>query len=544
MPSIEPELIILNGKLICIDEGNTIAQAAAITNGRFTAIGADQEIVTLAGPSTRIINLRGYVVVPGFNDAHCHPTDYDPNFLDLSSALSISEIQALISKATERIKNGHWLVGGGWHENLLHEKRQLTRWDLDSVSSKIPVVLFRQGYHALVANSQALNLAGVDDETKLVTVGRIERRLSDGKVTGLFWEPGAMDLIWDNIPESPITQRVVEMKDELRRLTSLGLTSLTSSKLRPNEMRVYQHLYHSHPNSLPHLKMEPWAHWRGSADNLIREIRDQYIYSPFGDHDLRLGALKLFVDGDESAGTALMYTSEDNSYYEGLLTISPDDLNSVVLAAHSQGWQVAIHAIGDAAVDISLNAIENAMNAEPRDDPRHAIIHGSFCTQRAIERMAKLGVVVIPQPNFIFLEGDKISTYVGEERSKRFLRLRTILDCGVHVAFSSDNLPFGPLLGVSCAAARETQGGQIINIDQAISVDEALRCYTIGGAYTSFEEKVKGSLKPGYLADMVVLSDDPFNISPSMIAGIKVLLTIVNGHIAYKSDLFSIDLND
>ncbi len=527
--ALASDLILHGGNFITLSPSQPRAQAVAISRGVFLAVGSDAEIIPLVDEKTRTLDLQGLTVVPGFNDAHCHPTNFAGGFLDLSSAASIQEIQHHIAAALPGVAPDGWLVGGGWHEGKLAEGRAPTRWDIDQVAPRTPVVLFRMGYHSLLANTEAMIRSKLDKASEPAASGKVERRETDNEPTGVFVEPGAMDLVWDHIPPPPIGDRCLEMGEELTRLAGLGLTSLTSSKLRVHEMRAYQLLYEGYEGPLPRLNMEPWAHWRGSVAALEDFIRSQCVRSPFGRSDIRLGALKLFVDGEESAGTALLYTDGPGTETTGLLMTSECDLKAVVLAAQQEGWDVAMHAIGDAAVDLALDAIEEAVAKEPGEEPRHAIIHACFCTPRAMERMARLGVIAVVQPNFVWLEGDELGTHVGAQRVNDYIPLRSMIDAGVHVAFSSDNLPYGPLVGIGSAVSRRTPSGRVINEGQGLTIEAALRCYTIEGAYRTHEEGNKGVIQPGHLADMAVLSCDPATANPDAIAEIEVLHVYVGG---------------
>ena len=491
------DLILLNGRIYTLDAPGRVA-ALAISAGRIVALGADEQIRALASEGTETVDLQAKTVLPGFIDAHTHLVStglVETVYLDLAEAGSLEKLLELVRAAVARRAEGEWLIGRGWDESRWPEGRFVTRADLDRVTPENPVALFRVDGHLLCVNSKALELLQLPGELR--GQADLER--------GLLREEAAW---WFNEQVQPGPEEIERALAAATRLAhSLGITSV-HDLVKPSYIRVYQRLR-------PKLRvyLNPKVEY---ADELYKAG----LATGFGDEWLRLGAMKIFADGSIGAGNAALSKPYRDREGQGQLNYEPDELFQIVKRAHEHGWQVMAHAIGDRAIELVLDVYERA-GIGP--DDRYRIEHLELADGEQVEKAARLGVIASMQPNFVKWAGPGglYETRLGPERARRIGPHRLVLDSGVHLACGSDCMPLGPLFGVHQAVNAPHPA-------QRLTVEEALRCYTLGGAYASFEEELKGSLTPGKLADLVVLSADPFE-HPEEIEEVQVKMTLVGG---------------
>ncbi len=530
-----PDIVLINGKVFTCDAANSIHQAVAIADGRFAAVGTNEEIRALAGPSTKVIDLRGRLVLPGFIDAHIHPIGLGiPNYLDVSQATSIAEIRRALAEQAAETPAGQWIRGGGWLEENLAEQRAPTRWDIDEAAGDHPVILFKQGWHALLANSRALWRARITRETPDPPGGHIVRDPQTGEPTGLL-EEAAMDLVIAVIPKRP-TDTIEGLRQTCTRLLKYGITTAYFSSELPETLRAYQQLYRPPRPAMVRAIIRPWLYTTGrTTADLLAQLEGWPVISGLGNEWLRIGELKIFVDGGITTQSALMWKAyKGRPGYFGVQSIDKETLNAVVKKAHRLGWQIHFHTCGDRAIDLALDALEAAQKAFPRKDARHSLTHTYVISPRAIERLARLNVAVVVQPNFIYTLGRRFAFSFEEERLRRVIPVKTLLDHGVRVVFSSDNIPIGPLQGLYGAVHRVSRDGRPIGPEEEITIEQAIRLYTIAGAYLAFDERRKGSIEVGKLADAVVIDRDLLTVPVEEIRRARVDMTIVGGRIVYQ----------
>jgi len=496
------DLILFNGKIYTLDAPDC-AEALAASAGRIAALGSTEEIRALAGEGTEMIDLGGKTALPGFIDAHTHLVStglVETVYLDLAGAGSLEELLELVRAALEKRAAGEWLIGRHWEESHWPGKRYVTRRELDRVAPDNPVALFRIDGHLLAVNSKALELVPLPTELRA-------RADLEG---GLLREEAAW---WFNEQIQPEPEMIKQaLAAATRSAHSLGITSVHEIA-KPSYIRAYQKLR-------PKLRI-----YLNPKVEYAEEFFKIGLESGFGNEWLRLGAIKIFADGSIGAGNAALSEPYRDREGCGRLNYEPEELFQIVRQAHEHGWQVMAHAIGDRAIELILKTYERA-GVGPED--RYRIEHFELANSEQMERVARLGIIASMQPNFVKWAGpgDLYETRLGAEWARQIGPHRLVLDNGIHLACGSDCMPLGPLFGIH-------QAVNTPHPDQRLTVEEALRCYTRGGAYASFEEDLKGSLAPGKLADLVVLSADPCSHSAE-IEKIQVETVFVSGELVFS----------
>lgn len=531
---VVPDLVMMNGRVVTMDAVDTITEAVAIRGNRVLATGTTAAMRALAGPQTRFFDLRGRTVTPGFVDAHCHISPYGlvgAPYIDLNPATvkTVAEMQALIAEGCAQAGPGKWVIAQGY---IAYEGEYPDKTTLDPVSPDNPVMLVNQGGHMGAVNSYALNLAGVTAATPNPQFGIIVRDAS-GEPTGALVNHAAMDIfraLWSSEVLTPDIryQSVLRPQDDL---ASFGITTYGDVNVRGlDSAQAYFDAARNGDDII-----------RGFILNTIEYAKD-FIGRPaainamrYENEYLHFGGYKFLLDG---AVTAAYTHSPHNGTVWNMPTWNRTPLLQVVRAVHEMGYQCAFHCIGDAAVDLALDAIEYAMNSAPRPNPRHRIEHAVLNTDAALQRTRDLGVIVSTQPHGIRLLGDEIREMWGEQRAQRIIPTRRWLDLGVALSLSSDcpTLPWWqPPIVMAGAVNRLTPSNTVLGADQVLTVEECMRAYTMGGAYACFEENVKGSLEPGKFADLVVWRMDPYTTTlPDMLATHPVDLTMVGGKVVFE----------
>ncbi|MEM0007936.1 MAG: amidohydrolase [Candidatus Bathyarchaeia archaeon] len=516
------DIAILNANVVTLDAGKPRAEALAIRDGRIVAVGSGEEVRKYAGSGTKVIDLEGKTVVPGFVDCHVHMTGFGQHLqtLDLRNVSSIEEMKLRIREYADKYPEKRWILGGRWDHERFSEKRFPTRWDLDEAVRDKPVFLIRVCGHIGVVNTKALELAGIRKET-VVNGGAVDLDAVSGEPNGVLRE-NALNLVWRVVPKPSMAELEEACIQACRRAVENGLTGVHWIVDSADEIRVIQKLYNE--GRLP-LRV-----YLGIPVKLLDEVLRLGLVTGFGNDMIRLGFVKLFADGSLGARTAaLKEPYADKPETSGMLIYSQRRLNRLVLKAHRAGWQLAVHAIGDKAIESVLEAFSKALRRFPRKDHRHRIEHCSVVNPRLIRRMKRLGLIASVQPHFVVSDFWVVDR-VGVERARWVYPFKTLLRTGVVVASGSDCPvePISPLLGVWAAVARKSF------CEESLTVEEALKTYTLNAAYASFEEAEKGTISVGKFADLTVLSDDPFKVAPDEIRSISVEMTIVGGKIVYS----------
>jgi predicted amidohydrolase YtcJ len=518
------DLVLTDGNILTMNSVQPSAEAVAIKNDRIMKVGTNTKISSLIGEATKVINLQGKTVVPGLTDSHIHVGDFGKflTWLDLNDADSIKAVQEKIRERTHKIPKGRWIIGSGWNHARFAEQRYLNFRDLDEVSHDNPVILYHQCGRVCVVNSKALEIAGVTAEAVSPSGGTIEKDPETGEPTGILRE-NATDLVWTIIPE-PSEEEIIESAGlACQKIVEVGLTSIHWILTSATELAVIQKLQAENMLPLRVYLIAP-ANILDQLDASPMDLDDE-IEKPLG--------IKVFVDGSLAARTAaLIEPYVDDQTTMGQLLYSKEELNALVCRAHKANFRLVMHAMGDKAISMALDAIEKALREVPRKDHRYRLEHASVLNGELIGRIKDLGVIVSVQPKCVISEFAVWSAVerLGSERARLLYPLKTLIKNGIRIIGGSDcpMEPLSPMQGIQAAVTRQYYP------EEQITIDEALQMYTVNPAYSSFEDSTKGSIEKGKLADLTVLSDDPTTVPPNKIGDITVNLTIVGGKIVYQ----------
>jgi predicted amidohydrolase YtcJ len=529
-PDLAADLVLHGGKVITIDESDTIVQAVAVRGGLIQAVGTDDQILALAGPTTQVVDLGGRALTPGLIDAHNHLQvmglmhGYYVPFLP-PEVRTLDDLRAKLAEAVARTPEGEWVQG---YFMVVNEGGLPNRHDLDPVSPQHPVWIMQQGGHYGSANSLALQAAGITAATP-DPVGGVIERATNGEPTGVFYNHRAMDLVRLHIPRYTMALVRENIAATQPLFAASGVTSFQDNNVRGTDT-VSTYLEAGSKGEL-YLRGAVYytLEWPKDLDRALGELD----YGG-GDEFMRFAGFKFLLDGQPKM--AYCHEPHEGERWD-LPTWEPQTFKEAVRALHDTGLQICVHCVGDAAVDLTLDAFEEAMNGNPRPDPRHRIEHCILTTPQATRRMKDLGVVVSTQPQFLRLGGDAYAQFFGKERARRAIVTREWWDAGVTVALGSDapTTPwYTPQVTLFGAVTRVTFSNQRYEPDQALTIQEALRAHTMGSAYAAHEEDVKGSIEEGKLADLVVWSEDPYTAPIQRLWQIPVDLTLVGGQVVYQ----------
>jgi len=525
---VAPDYVVINAKVFTIDEDQPQAEAFAVKGDRFTAVGSSSDMRNLASSGTEIIDAEGMTVIPGFIDAHSHPSSAGVNELVQVNAdlRSITEIKEALRQRAAITQEGQWVRAFKYDDTKLAEGRPINRFDIDEVVPNHPVVVGHRGGHTGVYNSMALALAGVTSETPDPLGGRFYRD-SNGVLTGLAAER-ARYVFNSLIPsDSNREQRRDGVKLISELMTKAGLTSVHQTGASRNDMIAYQD---ARADGGMRFRMYLFPRVQ-----LFEDLVNAGIRTGFGDEVLRIGAVKFSADGSASERTMRMstpYEGRPDDY--GILTMSQEEIHEAVENAHRNDFQIGIHANGDVTIEMVLNAYERVQRLWPRNDPRHRIEHCSLVNPALLQRIKDLGVIPAPFYTYIHYHGNKWVDY-GEEKMRWMFAHKSFLDYNIPVAPASDYTPgpFEPMMALQSMVTRKDFDGRVWGPNQRITIDQAMRICTLNGAYASFEENIKGSITAGKLADFVILADDPHDVDPDNIKNIEIVRTVVGGTTMY-----------
>lgn len=510
------DLAFIGGNVITMNSVQSIAQAIAVKKDRIVRVGTNKEVNLIIGKDTRIINLNGKTVVPGLIDSHIHVADFGEflTWLDLNDIDSIKELQRRLQERAQKIPQGRWVIGSGWDQTCFTENRYPNCQDLDEVSPNNPVILYHQCGRVCVVNSKALELAKVTKATAVPSGGAIEKDAESGEPTGILRE-NATDLVWKTIPDPSEEELVESASVACQKIVESGVTSIHWIVASLAEVSVVQRLRSE--NRLP-LRVHVIV-----PANILEQL------------DTKVGILgaKLFLDGSLAARTAaLSEPYVDSPSTKGHLLYTQKELDELVANTHKANISLVMHAMGDHAIHMALSALEKALIGTPRKSYRHRLEHASVLNKELIRRIRKLGMIVSVQPKCVISEFSIWSAVdrLGFERARLLYPLKTLFREGIRVIGGSDcpMEPISPLSGIQAAVTRSYFP------EEQITVDEALRMYTINPAYASNEENIKGSIEEGKLADLTVLSDDPTTVVSSEIGDIEVKMTVLDGKIIFQ----------
>ncbi len=511
-----PDFLLINANVITLDPVQPKASWVAIGGGKILGLGDPDELVLHNIAEAEIIDCRAMTVLPGFIDAHCHVPAYAESLVSLNLSprehvLYITDIQHRIRDACSGLAPGTWIRGKGYDEFYLAEQRHPNRWDLDAATSLHPVKLTQRSGHAHVLNSLALKCAGITAETGDPPEGLIDRDLETGEPTGILYGMGGY--LTRKIP--PIDDAEMERGLALanQKLLSYGITSVQDASSH-NSLRQWRRFEEWKGRGMFKPRVTMMMGVRGFAESKRRSFSSRIEES-----QLRLGGVKIIVD--EATGS---------------LHPSRKKLNERVLTIHEAGFQAIIHAVEERGIEAACNAIDHALQARPRHDHRHRIEHCSVCPPPLVHRLRDLGVAVVTQPSFIYYNGDRYLKTVPASQQQHLYPIGTMLRNDLLVGSSSD-FPItdpNPLVGIYAAVTRMAEGGEAVLAREGIGRFDALRMYTVLAAAANFEEGIKGSVSPGKVADLVMLSEDPLMVCADSIKDIQVEMTILGGQVAWS----------
>jgi predicted amidohydrolase YtcJ len=531
-PPCTPALGIVNARVFTVDGARPWAEAVAICGERIDAVGTTDEIRRVLPAGARIIDAGGRLVVPGFNDAHVHLNDGAKDLLsvNLRDAKSSEEMRARVAAFAARTPQGRWILGGFWDHESWPDHALPTRALMDAAAPDHPVFLSRLDGHMAVANSKALALAGVTRATPVPAGGAILKDAS-GELTGIL-KDNAMGLVDRVIPPPSWDETMAGAKAALAHAASLGVTTVQDLTSSADQLRVYQAL-----KAAGQLPVRLYA----TQSRPYGEFVKMGVATGFGDDWLRIGGVKLFADGSMGSGTAAFFEPySDDPSTTGLLMHSPDALKQLVFDADAAGFQLLVHAIGDRANAVVLDVFEALARERGPRDRRARIEHAQVVRDADKARFAKAGVIASIQPSHCTDDMRWAEKRIGKDRCAVAYDFKSFLDAGVRVAFGTDWFvePLDPMIGLHAAVTRQFADGTPPggwHPEERLTMAQAIELYTLGSAYAEFAEARKGSIVPGKLADMVVLSRDLFTIPPGEILGTKAVMTIVGGKVVHEA---------
>ena len=539
--ALSPDLILTNGTVLTADQNNNQAEAVAVWNGRIGAVGAKSDIEVLGDNRTQIVDLKGRCVLPGLTDPHVHFADGGASMMHrldcrdfYSNVRSIPQIIEKISEQAQSQPPGTWVIAHGspMQDFRMPEGRFPTRHELDVASPNNPVTI-NFGAHITIANSKALELAGVNKSTDAPPGGAIE--LDDsGELSGKLVER-AQYLVRAVVSEYSYEQMKKGILFASERCLSRGITNIHDIVTNHESIRAYQELEQA--SELPIrvsllIRVIEAAIQKESLLNLG-------IKTGFGNDWLRIGGVKMSIDGGITGHVAKFYEPYvDDPCHEGLIRIEQGELDETVSAYHKAGHRICIHAIGDVAMDMALRSLDSVLKEDPRVDHRHRVEHlGNWLVNdERLDLIKRNHILPVPNIPFMHYIWESLLACIGDERLEESFNIKTMLEAGLPITSGSDGPAYWPLdslRDLGTAVSRKTWTGKTVGADQAITVEEAIRMFTINAAYNAFEEKIKGSIEPGKVADFAVLEQSPYEVEPARIKDIPVDKTIVDGKIAF-----------
>lgn len=541
-----PDTILTNGVVVSLADAELGAEAVAIKGERITAVGTAAEISALAAPSTEIIDLNGGTILPGFIDAHGHfPSSglIAKHFVDLNSppignVTTINEMVALLAAKAAVTPKGEWIQGRGYDDTLIQEMRHPTRWDLDRASTDHPIYIGHISGHLSVANSVALDLAGLTKDTPQPFGGKVRKDPDTGEPNGVLEEPPAMGQVGKLLPEFSEADMIEAVEIAAKGYASVGITTAQQGATAPNGADVFVEAYRQ--GRLP-IRVHVWP----VLQAMVAVVNNSGVLKqPDADGMVVYRSVKGFADGSIQGYTGYLsqpYHSHNHNdpRYRGYPRMDKHALAAQIATVHDAGYQIAVHGNGDAAIDDVLHAFEKALAETPRKDSRHIVIHAQMATEDQLDRMQALGII----PSFFNMHtyywGDRHwDIFMGPERAARMSPAASAVARNMPYTLHADTpvVPMEPLRIVWSAVNRLSSGGRLIGGAQRISVRDALKGITTHAAFQAFEENDKGTIEVGKLADLVILARNPLTVPPLELADIKVLRTMVGGRTVFEQD--------
>lgn len=546
-------MLLINGKIITVDKNSSIAEAVAVKGDRIAAVGSTREILRLSGKETKVIDLKGRTVIPGLIDAHLHPESAALSELHykIPDLHSVAELLNWIKSQAAGKKNGEWIVHPKLFYTRLEELRPPTLEELDDAAPHNPV--FLNGSFGGVINSRAMKISGISEKT-------IHPGIIHDKPTGLltgFIRASAFRLLKIPREEAVTDEKMLDVVETmLKRYNRYGITGVCSGEGDYSTYEMYRYLHKKGRLTVrifQNILLNPGP--AGSLKTLLDTIPGCKYSTGAGDEWVKIGALKIMLDGGILTGTA--YLAEpwgekaadvfgiEEPDYRGVLKYSRDEVLSAVKVAAENNWKFTAHCTGDGGIDILLDAFEEVNKTITVNGRRFSIIHGNFYSEGAIGKMKRLGIYADMQAAWFYKDADAMRIILGENRIRSFHPYHSLVKAGITVNGGSDHMvkwdantsvnPYNPFLAMWTMITRTTEKGTVIMPDEGVSREEALKMFTINNAYASFEESIKGSIEPGKLADLAVISDDILTCPADQIKNIESELTLTGGKVVYSS---------
>jgi predicted amidohydrolase YtcJ len=548
-PAAPADLVLRDAKILTVDARFSRATALAIRDGRFIAVGSNDDVRGYIGAGTRVLDGRGRMAIPGFIDTHVHAlgvaeAEATQPFKNLRS---VAELQDWIRGEIRQRSGKTWIWTPRVFPTRLREHRFPTRKELDAAAPDHPVVV--DGAYAFVLNSAALRTAGIGRQSADPPGGAIVKDAA-GEPTGLLRN---VDSLLAPFRPAPARLPLDALEQVHRQYIAAGITSVIERGATLEGFRTYEALRGANrltPRATVTIRI-PRADDPAEVERFIRGLP---LAFGAGDEWLKVGPLKIVADGGILIGTSFMREpygvasrqlyAVDDPAYRGFLTLTPAQIASAIAVGHRLGWQMVAHVTGDAGVDAVLDAIEAAQKAQPAPDRRHTLIHAYFANRESAARAARLGVLVDTQPAWYYKDADALSGALGRDRLAHFIGLRTWRDAGVHVALNTDHMfgldrndamnPFNPFLTLYAATTRRTESGRVVSAAETVSRQDALTMMTREAARFSFDEASRGSIEPGKLGDFVVIDDDLLACRDERLRTLRADLTVVGGRVVFE----------
>lgn len=531
--------VYLNGTVITVDSDNTITQAVAVKGDKILAVGTEDEIEPYIGKDTKIIDLEGNILLPGFYDPHGHFAaagqtnlyQVNLNSPPIGKMETINDYIIALKERAKETPKGEWITGNGYDDTLVAEKRHPNRYDLDKVSTEHPIAITHISAHFITVNSKVLEMAGITKDTPNPEGGVIRKDPNTGEPTGIF-EEKAMNLVYKLIPPLSVEKRINAIDYAGKMYARCGVTTANEGA-NSNMTTLNDFILAQKEGKLP-IRTVIWFD-RGVIDEASKTDLDTNM--------ITIGGVKDFQDGSIQGYTGYLSKPyyvpfNGDKDYRGYPRHSREELTKIVKKVHNAGYQMIIHGNGDAAIDDILYAFGEAQKENPRKDTRHIVIHSQMAREDQLDKMNELGVI----PSFFVLHtyywGDRHwNIFMGPERAARMSPCKSAVNRGMIFTTHCDTpvVPQNPLMSMYAAVNRLSYDGNVIGTDQRITPLDALRSYTINAAYQNFEEDIKGSIEKDKLADFVILEENPLTCDPEKVKDIKILQTIVGGKTVYKA---------
>ncbi|MBU6361435.1 MAG: amidohydrolase [Chloroflexota bacterium] len=538
---LSPDLILYNGNIHTFDKTVPQCSAIACKDGRVIALGDDSSVRALAGQRTQQIDLAGKTAVPGLNDGHNHMLQLGIKMtrIQLDLVKSIAEMVELVRERAKITPPGQWIIGEGWNESTFAEGRLPNRHDIDVATSEHPVILQRF-FNMDVVNSRGLLLAGITRDTPDPQGGKIERE-ANGEPSGIL-RAAAKQPVRSLLPKPTMDECIAALDAASSEYLTYGITSVLDPGLYPYEIQAY---LLAHKAGRLRVRTNLMPSWHGfREDEHEAELDDRAanlgVFSGLGDDWLRLGGMKMAVDGGTTSRTAWMFQPfVGETVVRDYNRLDPAQLRRYFARGHELGWDIGIHAIGDRAHHECAAAFADVLKKAPKRDHRHNLIHSYFATEESLQNMTEYGLGAVIQPTFIYFEGDDLFRDVGETLAHQYKPMRTYLDRGIRVIATSDipsTVHYNPYISLYALVTRKTHKGTLIAPQEAVTREEALYAYTCTAPWLTREEDHKGPLSLGYLADIAVLDRDYFTCPAEEIKDIMPVMTIVDGKVAWQKD--------